>query len=171
VAIPTERLIREAKRIEEDTTYSAKRHFNACALWNWVHYLLGIPTVVIAAASATLSGAHHETVAGGLAGGAAILAALSTFLNPHQRAAAHAVSGNRYNALKNRARMFYELRCADPGATPDHLSRELADLGSNRDHLNEQSPATPRIAFLLARRQIEAGEASYAVDSAPPPST
>lgn len=158
---------REASRIEEDAKYSAKRHFNAAAFWSSVHYWLGIPTVVLAAISATAAAGHHEGTAGGLAVAAAALAGLNTFLNPHQRATTHSVSGNRYKALQNRSRLFRELNCEDADRTGTELETELVSLAGQRDHLNDQSPPTPRLAFWLARRGIEQGETDYAVDKPP----
>jgi hypothetical protein len=162
--VAVEALKREAKRIEEDALYSAKRHFNACAYWGAVHYVIGVPTVVIAALSATFAAGHHDATAVSLAATAAVLAGLTTFLNPNQRAAAHALSGNRYNALRNHARIFWQLDCADATKEPDHLRRQLGALDAQRNQLNEHSPSTPRIAFIFARRGIEGGEATYAAD-------
>ena len=40
-----EKVIIEAKRIEEDSLYSAKGHFFAASWWNKFHIWIGIPMV------------------------------------------------------------------------------------------------------------------------------
>ena len=127
------------------------------------HYVLGLPTVVVAALAATAIGRSNE-VATILAVCAAVLAAVNTFLNPQQRAAAHSSSGNRYNALRNKARRFRELHCTDPDMGGTELDGELSGLASELDKLNAESPWTPSWAYHKAKKGIEGGEAAYVAD-------
>jgi len=156
---------KEAERIEEDALYSAKRHFNAAAYWNNLHLVLGLPTALIAGISgiSALSGFnHHSLLAGALAILVAGLTALTTFLNPSQRATYHHDFGNRYNALRNKARILREIESLT--TSPAELTKEIKALNRERDELNQKAPQTPRWAFTQARAGIEEGEAQYQAD-------
>lgn len=161
-----EPLVTEAKRIYEDSLYSAKGHFVAARLWGNVRWLLGIPMTLlsaIAGASALAQFGNHELIAGLLALIVASLAALNTFLNPNENARSHLDSGNRFNSLKNQTRMFYEIEVYS-GESIQNLRVRLRELSQKRDELNSQSRQIPNRAYKLAKRGIEDGEALYSVD-------
>ena len=155
-------VVTEAERIEEDALYSSKRHFNAAAYWNNLHLLLGLPTALIAGISGISALNHQSLLAGVLAILVAGLTALATFLNPSQRATNHHDFGNRYNALRNRARIMREIESLT--TSPSELTKEIRALNKERDELNQKAPQTPRWAFVRARAGIEEGEAAYQAD-------
>lgn len=159
-------LVDEAKRVEEDATYSSKRHFVTATYWSRFHLRTGIPTAVLAAIAGVTSFSQfdsHNVVAGVIAMFVAALSGLNTFLNPSERAGAHSEAGNRYLALRNRTRVFYNIDCRGESTQQD-LAEQLKQLANQRDELNQSSPITPDWAFEKARKGIEAGEARYAVD-------
>jgi len=160
-----EKIIKEAKRIEEDSLYSSKGHFYAAQFWTNLHLWIGIPATILAAiagASALSQFDNHQIIAGVLAILVAALSAVSTFVNPNEKAAIHHSAGNRYNSLKNRARIFSEI---DVGIESDEsLLAKLRTLSAERDELNEKSPQIPKWAFRRARQGIEDGEAQNKVD-------
>lgn len=160
-----EKIIKEAKRIEEDSLYSSKGHFYAAQLWTNLHLWIGIPATILAAiagASALSQFDNHQIIAGVLAILVAALSAVSTFVNPNEKATIHHSAGNRYNSLKNRARIFSEI---DMDIESDEsLLTKLRTLSAERDELNEKSPQIPKWAFRRARQGIEDGEAQYKVD-------
>ena len=109
-----EEIIKEAKRIEESTLYSAKGHFAAARFWTNFHLWIGLPTAVlagIAAASALAQFDHSNIVAGILSIIVAGLSAVMTFLNPNEKANVHLSSGNNYDALQNKTRIFWTIDC------------------------------------------------------------
>ncbi len=75
----------EASRIEEDSLYSAKGHFEAGRVWENVQLGLGIPTVIFAAIASASAFKEEIMAAGVLAMAASVLSAISTFLNPSER--------------------------------------------------------------------------------------
>ena len=160
-----EKIVKEAKRIEEDSLYSSKGHFYAAQFWTNLHLWIGIPTSIMAAiagASALSQFDNHQIVAGILAILVAALSAVSTFINPNEKATIHHNAGNHYNSLKNRARIFSEI---DVNVESDEgLLAKLRTLSAERDELNEKSPQIPKWAFRRARQGIEDGEAQYKVD-------
>lgn len=159
------KLIKEAKRIEEDALYSAKGHFNNSSSWTTVHYWLGVPSAVASALSGTSALAkfpYHEYVAGGLAILAAVLTGVMTFVNPREKSVAHLNAGNKYNSLRNQARIFYEIEIEN--ISIDKSIEKLNTLSDTRNDLNEKSPQVSRGSFEKARRGIEEGEAEYKAD-------
>ena len=108
VSRTTEEVIKEAKRIEEDTRHSSGGHFAAAQYWAKGNLILGIPNVIAAAlASASfLSKVEPSGWASGLLSLIVLcLSALMTFLNPQEKASAHLAAANQYDALMNRVRI------------------------------------------------------------------
>lgn len=164
-----EQIVREAQRVEEDSLYSAKGHFVAARYWRRFHFIIGVPTAILAAvagASAFSKMSNGGTVAGVLAIIVTALTAVSTFLNPNEKATAHLNAGNRYNSLRNRARIFREIevRAGEPEGA---LLKRLNEMAAQRDELNQNSPPIPWWAFKGAQSSITKGEAAYEVDHAP----
>jgi cbb3-type cytochrome oxidase subunit 3 len=158
------KLAAEAKRLEEDSIYSAKGHFEAARLWHTVHLAVGIAAATLAALSGALASYSTSTrIAGAIAFLVALIAGIATVLNAEKRAAAHQVAGNAYLSLRNDARFFHQIDVA-PTSDATRLAEQLRKLGQRRDKLNAASPAIPRFAFERARRGIEQGEAQHQVD-------
>jgi hypothetical protein len=157
-----DRVQAEAQRIEEDALYSSRSQFEAARRWSRVHLWIGIPTTVLAALASGSAFNGQGLAAGIMAGLVAALSALSTFLNPSERAQSHHTAGSQYAALRNQARIFYKIAAA--AMNEDDAAARVAELGTERDNLNLASPGIPRWAFERARKNIEAGEASYSVD-------
>ena len=161
-----EKLIKEARRIEEDSLYSAKGHFAAANFWTNFHLLIGVPTAILAAiasASALSQFNNHNIIAGVLAILVTALTAITTFLNPNKKANSHQNAGNKYNSLRNKARIFCEIDCCGEDSI-QKLTERLKELAKNRDELNKNSPQIPRWAYKKAKKGIEGGEADYKVD-------
>lgn len=158
----------EARRIEEDATYSSKRHFEAHDIWSRRHLIVGIPAVVLS----VLAGANVVADAWPKANAlfalvVAILTALLTFLKPSEKAAAHKAAGDQYLTLRNDARLFRNIELAT-GKPIDDLRGDLKTLAKRRNEINAASAQTPSAAFTRARRGIEDGEAHYAIDREAP---
>jgi hypothetical protein len=159
-------IIREAKRIEQDVLCSAKSHFVAAHFWARFHLLLGVPVVAISAVAGAAALAQFDAthiLAGMLAIGVSALSAVMTFLNPNEKASAHLNAGNRYDSLRNQARIFWTIECWG-----DHSDQVLTErvrrLSELKDDLNKVSPQAPPWAYRRARKGIDEGEAEYAVD-------
>jgi hypothetical protein len=157
----------EAKRIEEDALYSAKGHHEAARLWTDFHYIIGVPTMVMAAVAGTAALWQfdcHGVVAGVLAMLVTGMAAVTTFIDPCAKANSHQVAGTKYNALRNSVRLFHRVELATD--EPEHsLMKQLREFSRRRDELNHDSPQIPRSAYERARKGIEAGEAEHEVDN------
>ena len=158
-----EKLQIEANRIEEDSLYSSKGHFYAASVWSKVYSWTGVVASILAIIAGISALKQHELLAGILAILVGALSAITTFINPNKKASMHQDAGNRYNALRNRARIFHEIDIELH--SEDELLTTLKNLSKRRDKLNMLSPLIPNWAFKRARKGIEEGEADYKVDS------
>jgi len=161
-----EEIIKEAKRIEEATLYSSKSHFAAATFWRRLHFYLGLPATLLAAAAAASAFSQFDsgnTARGWISIGVAVLSGLSTFLNPNEKSASHFVAGNNFDALQSKARIFWTVDCC--GNDSDQvLANRIKDLAEEKSELNRKSPPIPRFAYVIAKRGVEAGEADYRLD-------
>jgi hypothetical protein len=160
-------IIREAKRIEEALLFSSKRHFKSAGLWSAFHLVIGIPVVAISAVVGARAFAQFDVnhvIAGAASLVIAALSGIQTFLNPNAKAAAYQSAGNKYDALMNKIRIFWSIDCW--GMESDQvLTEKLKYFSEQKDNLNQTCPQTSFIAYWLAKRGIEAGEAKYKVDT------
>lgn len=160
-----ENINKEAERIEEDTEFSAKRHFNAADFWLRVHYFIGIPMTALAAIGGIKAFGENPEWAGYFAIAAAVLGALQTFVNPEEKASKHKVFGGQYLTLRNDARLFRSIELS-ADAVPD-AREKIIQLSKRRNDLNESAPNTPACAHKKAKRDIEDGFSKYQTDKEP----
>lgn len=153
----------ELMRIEEDCIYSAKSHFNAGDRWNNYHNFLGIPSIVLSAVAGTAFLKNQPEFAGAISIIVSILTALMTFLKPEEKSSAHRSSGSQFLALRNEARLYREVTF--DSLETKSVSSELKEFSKRKNDLNMSSPKFSRSDFEKARRGIEGGEATYAIDS------
>lgn len=164
-------LITEAERLEEDTLYTSKGHYSAADWWRRLHLRVGVPTaaltaiagLVIVAGPAKLFGLPVDAAFGAVAIAGAASTAVMTFLGPEKRGTEHHAAGDRYNAIKGRARRFRQIDALGP-ATDQELSDRLDAMIRERDELNASSPLVPESAHKKAHKAIESGETNYWVD-------
>jgi len=105
---------------------------------------------------------NHNVIAGLFAIIVADLTAVTTFLNPNERANSHLNAGNKYDSLRNKARIFCEIDTCIDGLAEDFI-KQLKNLANQRDDLNQNSTQIPTSAFKRARKGIEDGEADYKI--------
>jgi hypothetical protein len=165
---PVQEIIKEAKRIEESSLFSAKGHFAAAEAWSRFHLGIGLPNAVLAALAGAIalsftSSSVGHIIAGILSIVAAGLAGLQTFLNPNERAAAHLNAGNNYEALCGKVRIFWTVECWEENSERV-LTEKLKDFADQKEKLNRTCPQIPSWAYRKAKKGIEAGEGRYSVD-------
>lgn len=159
-------IIKEAKRIEESTLYSSRKHFIMADFWSAFHLILGIPVVVLSAVaglsifsqfdnSKIISGLITIIVTG--------LSSLMTFLNTSEKSNAHLNCGHSYEALNTKVRNFRTINCLIE-KSEEILSEKIKYYSEQKDKLNNTSPQPPWFAYYFAKKGIERGEASYSVD-------
>ena len=158
-------IIQEADKIEEDCTFSAKGHMNAAAIWRKVNYSLGISATILmaSAGSAASNFVISPEYAPMLAFLAAIITAVLTFIKPEEKADLHSKSGSNFNALKNDIRIFKDIDTAQTEVA-DVLAERLKGFSNKRNKLNNESLSISYLAYRLAKRGVEKGEADYRAD-------
>jgi hypothetical protein len=92
------------------------------------------------------------------------LSAITTFVNPNERATKHLNAGNSYDSVCNRARVFWTIDCWSDNADGAALTEKLRRLSEEKSKLNLESPQIAPWAYRTAKRGVAAGEGSYAVD-------
>ncbi|UTP38176.1 SLATT domain-containing protein [Phenylobacterium sp. LH3H17] len=164
---PLDAIRKELKRLEEDCIFSSKAHFNASRRWSHYHYWLGVPAVVLSAAAGTAFFKDLPDLAGAMASTVAVLTALSTFLKPSDRSAAHKTSGDQYLTLRNDSRVFREIGMSMACDTQAALE-QMDGFSKRRNELNQGAYQFSRGDFEKARKGIEQGEALHEVDGGGP---
>lgn len=157
--------IAEARRIEEDATYSAKGHYNSAEWWQRWHMGIGISAAVlsvVAGVSALASFPAHDVVSAVAAFTVASLTSIATFLNPAEKASAHHRAGTGFTALRDTARHVANLR--SPRDTLAKLREDVRALASKKAELNAAAPPIRPGAYVKARQGITRGESAYSVD-------
>ena len=159
-------IIDESKRTEESCLYTAKGNFVAAQFWTSFHLWIGIPTVILAAITGITAFSkfdENNILAGILSIIVVVLTAVTTFLNPKEKANNYLVSGNNYDSLLTKTRIFWTIDCREENSE-QVLTQKLKDLSEQRDKLNRESPQVPTWAYKKAKKGIEEGEADYRID-------
>lgn len=159
-----DRIAVELKRIEEDCTYSSKSQFNASDRLSRYHKIIGGCAVAVSAVAGTSIFADAPDV---LSGGAslivAVLTALLTFMKYAERATEHKSAGDQYLGLRNDLRRFREIRL--PVAQDAEAAMDATDdFASRQKELNRSAPIPGNEDFQKARKGIEEGQATHAID-------
>lgn len=158
-----DRMVLEAERIEQDTFYSAKGHFVSAQKWRSLNMVLGLPSTLfsaIAGTSALVQFDNHSIIAGIFAIIVAALTALTTFLNPSEKANSHQNAGTRYTAIRNDARQFKDLDLHREDIAEQDLLAMLDDLKKQRNEMNQNSLPIPGSAYKKVQRMYRAKRAS-----------
>ncbi len=158
----TVQISEECHRLEEDSTYSSKSHFNAEAFWGGLHLWVGLLIAIASAAAGITFFTESSASSGYLAIFAAILSGLNTTINPEKLAATHGLAGRKYSSLKNSARIFRTIGLQQTEL--DVVRCNFRALCKQRDDLNESSPGIPRFFYNRAKKDIEKGYAKYKND-------
>lgn len=159
-------VIKEAQRIEESALHSSKGHFNEAAIAGWLHVILGLPMVVLAAitgAAAFTKFDQQGILTGVLSIIIVVLSSINTFLNPNKKATDHLNAGNRYEALLNKVRIFRTIECWEQ-ESDQVLSERLKRYSEDKSTLNQNSPQIGWLAYRMAKWGIRNGEANFEVD-------
>lgn len=154
-------IVEEARKLAVDVLYSEKGQFAAATFWSKVYIFLGLPAAVLAAAAgAIFFGKADGLIPGLLAFGAAILTAVTTFLNPQERADRHHLSGVQYSNLRRELRQFVQIEL-DTDKKTKNSEATLKDFTKKVHNIQSQSPAIPSFGWKLAKKTLQAGSAEY----------
>ena len=162
----TDELIRETRRLEEDVLHSEKAHFAMATIWSRLHYALGVPAAILAAAAGVSALKQSPGIAAAMAIGAAILTTLITFLDPEKARSEHHAAGIKYNVLRGKLRRLYQIDLksasspAEDRATLEALAEEKAQIMQSARHIGG-------LAYALGKKSISKQQHAYEVDRKP----
>lgn len=114
---------------------------------------------MLAAVAGASALADHRNLAAGLALGAAVASAATTFMKPGDQADAHRRSSSRYRSIENEARNFWQVQCTGAAST-DELERYLAALTAKWNTQNEEAPHVWSRLYNRAKTHLDAGRAT-----------
>lgn len=144
----------EVSRIHESAIYSAQGQLEAAKLWRGLHWTLGALTAAMSALAAVMTFAGNAQIASGvLAVLAAIAAAVMTGARPDRLAERAQASGNDYTSLRNDARRLRDIEA--PVDDLPQVRNELLRLAEKASDLDRAADPIPRLAYLLAKGNIE----------------
>ena len=148
-------IIKELSKMEEDCIYTSKNHFNSASIWSKIHYIIGLPLVIISAISITNCIKWLSIIA-------FILASIQTFISPDKNVHSHRIAGNSYLSLKNFIRGYkeYGILSSDDKAAMGEANTFKLKL----NQLNESSQMPICFAFGITKKGIDRGEAEYKID-------
>lgn len=157
-------LMKVVKRIEIDSNYSARRHFNTGAFFRILHYVAGIGAAFLSAVAAySIYFGHFVAldVGGATAFISAILIALFTVVNPGEQSFQHYVAGRDYLALHNDT--LFHSDVSFKKLSDKELEDIVNALGQRLSNFNSTYGVlwTPKRAFLKARKDIRTGYTDY----------
>ncbi|TLD80946.1 SLATT domain-containing protein [Helicobacter sp. MIT 05-5293] len=159
-----ENIKREVERIKEDSIYSAKGHFESAKYWRYWNYALMITSIASVCASLVfVYNDSNECWSGFIAIISGFITMLLVFLNPQEKYLSHQNSGNKYLALRNKARIFLEIESKN--ISIEQQIQYLKKLDSRRTNINENSLPIAQAGYKSAKKQIEIDKnAQYQVD-------
>ncbi len=161
-----DQLVKEALRIEEDSLFSGKGHYNAVAPWVWFHRSLGIISAVGSAlAGLAVLKQWSPTIPIVSAGISSVAAVVLTTLKPSEEADRHQRAGDSFFAVKNRARIFRSIELLVSTTAEDSVLQSIKSLSESLAEIRSGSPVIPRYAYEKALNDIEVeNTAQYKVD-------
>jgi hypothetical protein len=141
---------------------SQRLHYECATYYSRLNYLLGIPTIVLAAGVGTavfasfdkLSVGYVKICLGLVSITAAVLSSLQTFLGFGQRADRHRFIGSKYGAL----RRSLEFLKTFPPANDGGLQRELEKVKKEMDDLAQNAPHVPSWLKSRIGRELKSQE-------------
>ena len=153
-----DRIELETREIEDDCRVAVRCHAYAASKWTYVYYMLGLPTVILAALAGLSAINKQNVLAAVLAIAVTIFAAANTFLNAGEQSNAHAKKRSEYEQLKNEIRQYRHITLGM--GLPDHqLIDELTQYSHRRDVLNIESPQVTHRAYRHAKEKAQAATA------------
>jgi hypothetical protein len=159
-----ERIVNEAKRIEEDCTFNFMGHYEAANRWDrWDHFI-GFPNAFLCGVTA-FTVFPLPTIATALGIVTTLLSLVTLYLRPAYRSIQHYRSGGRFKALREKTRLFREIDLASAGIDETNAIRRIKELSEEKRVSSELAVPLPDFAYVIAKRKIEAGQASYDVDN------
>lgn len=157
------KLCEELSRIEEDSLYSMKGHYNASRRWRWWYNFLGITNVICSVIAGITAFSEIELAIKIAAIITAVVTGLTTFLECSKKSENHKMTANSFLKIKNKARYLKDIK--SQLVSSEELEQLVNEILDQKDELNSASLPIPKFAYKIAQEEIEKGYADYRVDN------
>jgi hypothetical protein len=157
----------DVERLLEDwrnRMYAAQAaHYASADRFRLLNYFVGVPAAILSSIVGTAlftgleKGSPQTVVVGLVSIGAAILAALQTFLRFAERASQHATAGDWYSAIRRDIEQHLHLSPAHRGSPKeclDEIRKEMNRVGQNSPELNGHQWSRQARRFRVKEPQI-----------------
>jgi hypothetical protein len=160
----TKELDDEASRVHESCLLASETQYANSRIWRMTDHIVAVSAAVAAAVAGVAGLADIITAqwAGGIAIVSAALGAVSTSLGAGRITANSSVAANSYRNLQQDVRVYRNIDLSSL-ESEDAVAR-LKELITRQQELNANSPVPCRLAFSLAKKNVERGGQSYEVD-------
>lgn len=152
----------EAAEAEKECIIRSRGHFLAARRWDHVNLFLGIPATLLAGVTSLSAFTQHLSgdpkVTGVLAILVAALTALTTFLNPNEKANLHKSASSTYDELRIKLSLLKDIDLSVNQSQLDEPTKEnikhLRDLADQFVTLGHNSPRIPGKIYVQQKTLI-----------------
>lgn len=156
-------IIKSAKRIEENSLYAFKSHYNSSAIWSFIYHILTVGIIITSSVTIayTFSDKSYDLIRI-LAISSLILSSLAMFFNAGDKIRLHKEAGDEYSCLNSQAQSFLDIEIQVYEETD--IKAKIFELRDKRDKLNSKYPRPLPLGYTMAQIGILFGEATNKVD-------
>ena len=153
-----EKLIENLKVLAKDAFLHLEAYNYMTNFWTNYYIYLGILNTVLAsvASASSLSKLLDTTIAGILTAGVAILSAITTFVNPSEKATQHKKAKEKFVLITMKARrVAVDALSEDSSEHFQKLKEELNELSDKMTEALQTSPQVPEWVRQIAEKRAE----------------
>ncbi|ENL4094506.1 SLATT domain-containing protein [Providencia rettgeri] len=154
----------ECFRIEEDSQYSSKSHYNISTRWDFYNNFINITIAILSALAGLTIIKDFPVISLIIMIFLTCLTALNAATNPSKRASIHKVVAGEYNCLKNDVRVFREIELLNIELPIDEIKTQVHLFSERRNQLNRNSPNIPRWAYTKTQSDFNNKFNQYDID-------
>lgn len=160
-----EKIIKEAKRLEEDILYSSKARFAMSNFWYYLHGTFGIivigGSILFGALSfANLKWAVNINILSLIV---IVISMLQVFFNPFEQSRINKNLGDEYNKLKQEIRFFYNVEI-DDNDFDENISK-IKKFAEEKSSIDYKSSPILGYFYNRAKKSIEKEEHKHEIDN------
>lgn len=148
-------LIKEAKRLEEDSLYSSKSRFAMSNFWNYIHSIFGIIIIAGSILFGALSFANFnlQIDINILSLVVIVISMLQVFFNPFEQSRINKNLGDEYNQLKQEIRLFYNVEIYNNDEKSN--IKKIKSYARRKNKMDYKSPPILGYFYNKAKSSIE----------------
>lgn len=160
----TEKIINEAKQLEEDVLYSSKARFTMGNFWYYLHAIFGIVVIggSILFGALSFANLNWPIDINTLSLIVIIISMLQVFFNPFEQSRINKNIGDEYNRLKQEIRFFYNVEVYDNDFNEN--KDKIRKFAKEKSSIDYKSSPILGCFYNRAKKSIEKEEHKHKVD-------